>query len=591
MATTRTGRSGSKSTPNLSVTSAPPNPSISTNPYKTWVLLVCGAPPKTDAGVPISEDSYFANEFLIGDFAGIMQVLHDLHGIKGEFWTCLDLASYVNVTEHKDIKFGRGNEVKTVYTQWQGKHRQLYEFIAAEDLKGRVVKWIQERAVEAKEGDTIEIIFVTHGNERGDQQLGRDRISVVEMRTLLQSFKQEVEVNVITSACFGGFLPEAIEQDNQEYRYIQAASQKHQKTSAIREGLLKGRSASDRYQCSYFGVATVKSLGKIKVGGNLIARKKHTLGTHLSDLAGGILGGGTPSVGWSNPVHYTDWSYQDTLSNLLKLDYVDFPANQTASSRYLGAEGSIAVFENISDATPVDDGYAFIVEDTLSSEVERMDEVNVVNEDMALLASIQANRTWSTSRAFLTLLVRLRVQSTVFEVFMTLYIYELVSISALELQVDLDNTDSEVFKVFQALLRSFQFGETLNNCPNIFLTGSYAMPLIWLSCMIVRGARVRLPVIVEFICRKGAFGDFNLAEFREWWPEGTALQVNPEAQATTKSKHGYIGVYLPMGLNKASTDDVYDVIDKPLQRLEALFAAYFMIAEEGFVPAGKVLQV
>lgn len=589
MATTSTGRSGSKSTPNLSVTSAPSNPSIYTYSYKAWVLLVCGAPPKTDAGVPISDDSYFAYEFLIGDFAGIMQVLHDLHGIKGEFWTCLDLASYINATKHEDIKFGRGNEVKTVYTQWQGKHRQLYEFIEAEDLKGRVVKWIQERAVEAKEGDTIDIIFVTHGNDRGDLQLGRNRISVVEMRTLLQSFKQEVEVNVITSACFGGFLPEAIEQDNQEYRYIQAASQK--KTSAIREGSLKGRSASDRYQCSYFAVAIVKSLGKIKVGGNLAARKKQTLGTHLSDLAGGILDGGTPLAGWSNPVHYTDWSYQDTLSNLLKLDYVDFPANQTASSRYLRAEGSIAVFENTSDAAPVDDDYASIVEDTLRSEVERMDEVNVVNEDMALLASIQANRTWSTSRAFLALLVRLRVQSTVFEVFMTLYIYELVSINALEFQVDLNTTDSEVFKVFHALLRSFQFGETLNNCPNIFLTGSYAMPLIWLSCMIVRGARVRLPVIAEFICRKGAFGDFNLAEFREWWPKGTTLQVNPDAQTTTKSKHGYIGVYLPMGLNKASTDDVYDVIDKPLQRLEALFAAYFMIPEEDFMPAGKVLQL
>ena len=46
-----------------------------------------------------------------------------------------------------------------------------------------------------------------------------------------------------------------------------------------------------------------------------------------------------------------------------------------------------------------------------------------------------------------------------------------------------------------------------------------------------------------------------------------------------------------MGLNKASTDDVYDVIDKPLQRLEALFASYFMIPEEDFVPAGKVLQL
>ena len=129
-----------------------------------------------------------------------------------------------------------------------------------------------------------------------------------------------------------------------------------------------------------------------------------------------------------------------------------------------------------------------------------MDEALVVNEDIALLSTMQDRNCSCTTSAFLALVARLQNQAVVFEVFMKLCAIQMIDTqSALEELIDLDKLEPEVWKVRMTLLRSSEFGHEINNPADIFMSSYYIMPLTWLSCVIVRGAVVSLDDVVESI--------------------------------------------------------------------------------------------
>ena len=194
------------------------------------------------------------------------------------------------------------------------------------------------------------------------------------------------------------------------------------------------------------------------------------------------------------------------------------------------------------------------------------------------------------NQALLGIMWRLRVQSVVFEVFIDLYDARLIDIAALEYVVDLNGQDRAVWEVNRALFSSFEFGNEMNDTPDVAFCLSYIVPELWLACMIVRGALVPLETIFEFIAKRGTLGSFDVRIFRECWPEERTLEIDPMAMALIPAQpQGFIGLHLPMGVSlPLKLEDVYYAIDEPLRRCEELFAKYFKIPETAFVPAGRI---
>jgi hypothetical protein len=174
---------------------------------------------------------------------------------------------------------------------------------------------------------------------------------------------------------------------------------------------------------------------------------------------------------------------------------------------------------------------------------------------------------------------------------MTLYVHELVDLSAFQYIVDfsLRRADPEVDLVEQALIHSFEFGDKVERAPPFALCTYYMVPLRWLSCMIVRGSLVSsFEMIVEFIAHKGEFGGFDLDKFCSIWPAGKKLKTDKNALMTSEAP-GFIGVYLPMGLMlPVAVDDVYTNFNTALAKYESLFASCFKIPSQDWTPCGDI---
>jgi hypothetical protein len=199
----------------------------------------------------------------------------------------------------------------------------------------------------------------------------------------------------------------------------------------------------------------------------------------------------------------------------------------------------------------------------------------------------------SRRQALCGIMQRLRVQSVVMEVFIDLCDARLIDVSALEHGVQFSDADKDaaVREVTFALNSAFGFGHDCKDAPpKSFASSSYELAGLWLSCMIVRSALAPLEIIFEFIAKRGTLGSFDAAKFRECWPEGKVLEVNPIAMVTPKPDR-FLGLHFPEGMPlPLKLEDACWEIDEPLRRCEELFAKYFMIPETDFVPAARILM-
>lgn len=94
---------------------------------------------------------------------------------------CYPVGEYFNTTGLKDIKFGRRKEMGddgwdsddqiAIYTRWQYEHRELWWEQVRRELwptaKDSVLRWMENKAHDAKPGSIVTIILVGHGGENG----------------------------------------------------------------------------------------------------------------------------------------------------------------------------------------------------------------------------------------------------------------------------------------------------------------------------------------------------------------------------------------------------------------------------------------
>ena len=256
--------------------------------------------------------------------------------------------------------------------------------------------------------------------------------------------------------------------------------------------------------------------------------------------------------------------------------------------------------------------------DTLRAEIREVDSSMLAAEDRILYEAIYSTNglhmvrptlptvprfnDWLTPSpttiahlSALAVVARLSAQSVVYEVLVVLLDEELISLSALHGFVDLTTSNREVLRLFRTLMECFEFGAYLSPCPqDVFMCQSYDMPMRWLACMIVRGAKVDLDKILSTIEIKKSFGAFDWEKYREVWPRSEQFSINPEASVTDREKTGYVGMHLPMGLVEvdglSAVHDAFDAFDNRVQNFQDLCCHYLRMPLNDLTLAARPLD-
>lgn len=227
-------------------------------PPKSYNLVVCGATSAENDG------------FIFGDFLGYCEALRQKN-VAGDFWPCFPLHNHFEwlaklKTPITDIKFGKfgpdRDQALFAYTKFQFEHRESWwEQIGQRVLKDQVLQWIMDKAAVAESGDVVNMIFCSHGSSGGGLSLGKYTLRPAAILDALGVFKEEVQVNLITNACYGSTFVGAMEARGQYYRYIQAAE------GAQGLSYASSRSVSNRHRNMRFAQAVVMALARLDIPG------------------------------------------------------------------------------------------------------------------------------------------------------------------------------------------------------------------------------------------------------------------------------------------------------------------------------------
>ena len=255
--------------------------------------------------------------------------------------------------------------------------------------------------------------------------------------------------------------------------------------------------------------------------------------------------------------------------------------------------------------------------DTLRAEIGEVDSSMLVAEDRILYEAIYSTNGLNTVRptlptvarfndvptpslptiahlSALAMVARLSAQSVVYEVLVMLLDEDSISRSALHGFVDLTTSNRDVLRLFHILMECFEFGAYLSPCPqDVFMCQSYDMPMRWLACMIVRGAKADLEIVLSTIEIKKSFGAFDREKYRKIWPHSEQFSVNPEASVTDREKTGYVGMHLPMGVaavDLSAVHDAFNAFDNRVQNFSDLCGHYLRIPQNGLTLAARPLD-
>ena len=194
----------------------------------------------------------------------------------------------------------------------------------------------------------------------------------------------------------------------------------------------------------------------------------------------------------------------------------------------------------------------------------------------------------------LAMIARLSAQSVVFEVLVMLLDEELITRSALHDFVNLANV-RDIRTTSRILMECFDFGKYVSQChQEVFMCQSYTMPLRWLACMITRGAKGDLGVIMLTIERKRLFGAFDWNKYWDITHLYGTFSANPQASITDREETGYMGMHLPMRVLErdvlSAVHDAFDNFDELVQNFQDLCGNLFGFSENDLVPVGRSLE-
>ncbi len=512
-------------------------------------LVVCGA-----------EDTAL-DGWLFGDFLGFTSALREQsRPVNGTFMNCFDLDKYFVLTDRKDVKFGRREEIGddnwdsgdelVVYTRWDFEHRtRWWEQLNQEERRTiipRVLEWIRTRSQEAKAEDIVSIILIGHGSQQGII-LGGTTFTPADLATACSSFAPDVQVNIVIKACYSGAFAKAFKVSNQRNIYI------HTSANDDEPSFSATRSISGRVRNSLFVVAFERTLGLMRDPEEIWTLEKQ------SSFVNRKLNGPTvPLDERSAPQVVSDSPKTRLMKDIMYRDYVDvtFCNAPVRARRVLTPQNDALPLHR-----PVTRLNNITAADFQAASAVISREMGLIETDYPAHGDFGVTELWfSRERAtpqyrakFIVQIVqalayRFKIQEQFLVVVENLIWIELLSIDALYTPMNLSpNGRSQSIRTVLEALQCFSFGqECMDYRPN--LPGNrFEAPARWLATVIVRSCAdwTRILNRLSTIQMLGASDSDRIRELRK---KNLKFTVNSEESESKEVESPQFGFWLPHGM-------------------------------------------
>ncbi|OBT72420.1 hypothetical protein VF21_08230 [Pseudogymnoascus sp. 05NY08] len=556
-------------------------------PPKTHLLLVQGG-----------EHTAF-----LGDFLALIEFFQKQTSPKfaADFWTMYGPEQYFedpDNAQHTTIKF----ENRVVANRHNSEHyTPAYTYVHPTQICQRVYQWlhIKSDATEdgcAKSGDSIVLIFLAHGvmdaNTKAAKgmRLGNNDMLVDEFVEALRNIPRDVQVNVISTACYSAIFAQKISEDEQRHRWIQVASQ------PSKEAFPAGRSASARFQNSTFVAGLVRSLA------GLGRNNAIDLKTLQTDLFNATQAHPNPKSR-SEPFSYSDAPLATQVHSLLLRSFADYPFTPQNSAARRRKELNINMLKRpYPESAALMDKEVFAAsmiaeeQDSFGSQATRM-----LEDKFGDLPFTDHTRKIAAGDILRGMLIRGRLQAAVFDIFMQLCLQGVCSLSSLEHPVDWVNWPSgdncfawilrmlAVFSCFQTDWHSVQESWGI---PPSRRWHDYTVPFIWLGTMIGRSF-TSLDVVFDIIRLKGQLGPVNSNSLEKLVANQPRSDWKPDINLNRPQRwygSGTFACWLPEDIDASITQQGFDDAAMALsqqfyfhlERTETHYMNFFNISKADF---------
>lgn len=552
-------------------------------PPKSYNLVACGAKDTVKDG------------FIFGDFLGFCMALK-AKDVGGDFWSCFPLFEHFKYLETRkppitDIKFGKfgPNRAQALwtYTKFESEHRERWwKQVGQKKLKEDVLQWIKEKASVAEPGDVINIIFDCPGVAGGGLCLGSFILWPRELIAAIAAFKDEVQVNIITNACYGSTLVGALRASGQYYRYAQAAEDQASLSYSA------SRSVSNRFRNMRFAQAVVMALARLDLPGVVGGGPSGQV--RLMDqeifIKNQMLRNLTPNQGAqaTNPSSYqgSPTSMQSIVRNMIFRDSIDVLYDPAATHRRRRIEWPTQntdlrrlIAEHRNRPPPSQD----LVSRTaamLDDEFSKCDINSGIPADDGAVVYYHFHEHNNDFGPLLKLLYwRGRQQSAVYDIYEQLCMRHFILGTNVILPMSLTLTSHSV-QALTWLLCCFE-GPSKEETDQLFRfqDSKFDMPLQWLATMIVRSS-ADIGYLLETILAMRYLGELDEEKYEEWkincpWKD---ITCNPNEGACAPNLPSQFGFWLPHGVSAKTPEDFIDSVRQCMgrfNRIETLFQEWF----------------
>lgn len=482
-----------------------------------------GPPPKTHLLI-VQGGRHTA---FIGDFLALVEFFQKQTSptFSADFWTSYGPEQYFEYpknSKHSTIKFAD----RVVASRHNLEHyTQTYSYVHPTQICKDVFQWIDlksdpTRKEYAKPGDSIILIFLAHGSwikkpqgEPSAMRLGNNNMEADDFVTSLRKISRDVQVNVLSTACYSAIFAQKVEEDVQALRWIQVASQSRERAFAAE------RSASGRFQNSKFIAGLVKPLASLGMKNNI------NLGTFQAAVTKETESHTDPEFR-SKAFSYTDSPLDTQVRTLLLRAFADYPFTAKNSAARRRKELKIDMFKR-----PYPESAALMDKESFAADMIAEEQASfgeqttpsMSEDNFADLAREDSSRKTEAGNILRGMLIRGRLQAAVFDIFMQLCLQGVCSLSSLEHPVDWNYIppNGTCFSWILRMLGVFGYfqvdWDVLQeewDMPNDTHWADYDIPYLWLGTMIGR-TFTSLDVVFDIIRLKDQLGPINEVALEE----------------------------------------------------------------------------
>lgn len=511
----------------------------------THHLVVCGA------------ENAVKDIWLFGDFLGFVDALKKSNPpINGHFVNCYPVGEYFNTTGLKDIKFGRRKEMGdngwdsdyqiAIYTRWQYEHRELWWEQVRRELwptaKDEVLRWMENKAQDAKPGSIVTIILIGHGDENGIY-IGGKPLNPSNLAAVCAKFQTNVQINLVIKACSSGAFAKAFRIVGLTNLYLHTSSKDEAEKSYSDR-----RSVSGRLRNSLFGAAFVETLGLMKDEDEI-----WTLEKQKQKVEAGVSGPLVPPAKISHPQVVSDSSAKRLMWDILSRDYVDVSFNQASTNaRRVLTPSNHALRSLSSTSHPPMQSYT-------AAEVILSEEMGLIDTNYSEPADVGVTEMYFSLQKFpkgkklevlrdliVVLKYRFNLQERVFIVAESFMALGLLSYKAIVMPMGLSQPTNSVSAVMDGL-RCFECLERATNVNEGGFGITFDAPVMWLATVIVRSC-TDWTRILDLLVTIPILGPLNRTRATQVCVRRPRFTINPNEAQVEDVISPEFGFWLPHGL-------------------------------------------